>query len=356
MSDGDKEGRLLIVEDDERIRTMIRKVFSDRFEVSEARNGQEGLEKALDVRPDVIITDQRMPELSGIELLSKLKDELPDAVRVLVTGFADYGPAVDAVNAAEVHRYIEKPFHTVDLKTVVLALHRGAKLERQRRDLTVQLQESVVELERANRQLSSEEIKLKELVDRRTADLRGANDELRRLNEQLELLAVRDSLTGLFNHRALMEHLELELARASRYKRDFALLFIDVDDFKSINDRFGHAVGDQVLRTLAEMLGGGPQALRRSDVAARYGGEEFCVLLPETGAEGAGVKAERIRRSVAAHGWARVAPVGSVTVSIGVAAYPSNGSTVAEVLKAADQAMYASKKSGKNRVTLAETE
>lgn len=351
---GNGKPKLLVVEDDERVRKMVRRTFIDDYEVYEAANGVEALEMALRVRPDVIITDQRMPEMTGVEFLARIRDELPNTIRVLVTGYTDYGPLVDALNAAAVHHYFEKPFHTVDLRTTVEVLHRTALLERQRDDLLGRLEESVTDLEGTNTLLRSKEVSLGSVVDDRTRELKASNAELVEANKRLRELSVRDGLTDLFNHRCLIEHIELEIARSRRYGREFSLLFMDLDDFKRVNDRYGHAAGDAVLVRVAELLMPSVDGLRHSDFAARYGGEEFCVILPETPLGGGQIKAERIRNAIEGIAWSELDPSVEipVTMSVGVAAFPQHGDSVGSILDAADSALYRAKSGGKNRVVI----
>ena len=162
--------------------------------------------------------------------------------------------------------------------------------------------------------------------------------------------AVTDELTGLSNRRRFMEVLNLELKRSERFESPLGLLLVDLDDFKLVNDRFGHHTGDQVLRALSDVFRAG---LRDVDLAARIGGEEFAVLLPETDETGAAGVAERLRAALAA--LELDAPEGgslSVTASFGVAVYPEAQSSD-ELLTLADAALYRAKAEGKNRVVLA---
>lgn len=172
------------------------------------------------------------------------------------------------------------------------------------------------------------------------------------LHEELERLSVTDRLTELYNHGYLQQRLDEEVGRAERFKHVLSLVMIDIDDFKSFNDTYGHPRGDRVLRSVSETITG---ALREIDFAARYGGEEFVVVLPETDLDGAQAVAERIRAGIESLSFAGSddGPPVTKTVSIGVAAYPLHAMSGASLIVSADQAMYAAKRSGKNTVRLA---
>jgi diguanylate cyclase (GGDEF)-like protein len=163
-------------------------------------------------------------------------------------------------------------------------------------------------------------------------------------------LSITDGLTGIFNYRHFCERLEIELARSRRYRVPLCLLLIDIDRFKSFNDRYGHLLGDEVLKTVAKLL---QSNTRDVDVVARYGGEEFVVILQEIGEPEVFAYAERIREAVAA----TTVPCGDqgnlgVTVSIGVAVTPGGELSPEDFIRRADQALYSSKETGRNRVSL----
>jgi diguanylate cyclase (GGDEF)-like protein len=182
------------------------------------------------------------------------------------------------------------------------------------------------------------------------------NDMVRRLREghaELERLSVTDELTGLANRRRLTAELERELRRSGRHGRPVSILMLDVDHFKHFNDTYGHPAGDAVLKRLASTV---RECVRDVDTVARYGGEEFTVILPETPVAEAARVAERIRASAEQD---RFTPEGesvplNVTVSIGYAWFPENAGTPDALIEAADQALYRSKESGRNRVTAAD--
>lgn len=168
-------------------------------------------------------------------------------------------------------------------------------------------------------------------------------------NARLEMLAHTDPVTQLLNRRGLVVRLSAELDRVRRYNAPLALLLIDLDRFKSVNDTYGHLVGDDVLAEMGMVL---QRATRSVDVVGRYGGEEFVIVLPETHAQGAFVFAERIRERIATHKFTMGASITShLTASIGIANFPSTGvHSPEELLHAADVALYKAKESGRNAV------
>ena len=179
----------------------------------------------------------------------------------------------------------------------------------------------------------------------------GGSLQMTALYEDARRLATTDALTGLLNRRAFLDAMDRERARSDRHTFPMSLLLLDVDHFKSVNDRHGHAAGDAVLRGIARVL---RSVARRSDFVARWGGEEFVVGLPQTGEAGARVAAERVRRAIAAATYP--IPEGGpleVTASVGVASEEAPWLHDALVL-AADQAMYAAKARGRNRVESAQ--
>jgi diguanylate cyclase (GGDEF)-like protein len=172
--------------------------------------------------------------------------------------------------------------------------------------------------------------------------------EQRRSREAAVRLSTVDMLTGLFNRSFLFAAVEREIARSSRSGRGFCLLMMDLDGLKEANDRWGHHVGDQLLRSVGSEIQDG---VRQIDTPARYGGDEFVVLCPETTPSGAYVLAEKIRVEIAEIALEAPDTVIHPSVSVGVVAFPSDGRDAHELFISADKAMYASKRAGKNRVT-----
>ncbi len=178
----------------------------------------------------------------------------------------------------------------------------------------------------------------------------GQSLERARLFDRTERLATTDGLTGLTNHRTFQERLEGQLAQAQRYGKRVSLLICDVDHFKSVNDTYGHPVGDEVLRGLARTLG---KEARNTDVVARYGGEEFAIVMPETDTGGASVIAERIRDRIARLRFDTPQGPLRVTVSLGVATFPDDARGKPELVERADGCLYHAKRHGRNQTVTA---
>ncbi len=166
-----------------------------------------------------------------------------------------------------------------------------------------------------------------------------------KLYREIEKLAMTDSLTAVYTRRYFMERFLEEFKRSQRRHLQLSFLMIDVDHFKSFNDRYGHLVGDQILREAGGIING---TIREIDFAGRYGGEEFCVALPDTGAEGARYVAERIRSSVEKASMKAYDTTTNVTISIGVATYPTDAQASDELIDKSDWALYRAKKNGRN--------
>jgi two-component system, cell cycle response regulator len=309
---------LLVVDDEETLRSVVSQVLSaDGFEVAEAASGEEALEAFRSHSHPLVITDIRMGGMSGIELLTEIKQHNPDTQVVIMTSHASLDSALTALRAGA-YDYLIKPFESLDLISAVAA--RAAEKAR----LVAQNHELVEQLQRAN-------------------------EELQEANCMLKEMAIRDGLTSLYNHRYFQEALTRELARARRYRKPCSVIFMDVDHFKNYNDTHGHPEGDRLLKTLSEIL---MAHVRGSDLAARYGGEEFVLLLPETSKEAALGMAEGVRARVEQEPFPgrEQQPLGRVTISVGVACFPEDGDDPPAVMARADQLLYQAKHGGRNRV------
>ncbi|HKA14135.1 MAG TPA: diguanylate cyclase [Myxococcota bacterium] len=190
----------------------------------------------------------------------------------------------------------------------------------------------------------------REEIEEANRHLKDRNQRLQQANEILNQLSITDGLTKLHNHRFFQDHLTREIRRVERTQEPLAILVIDIDDFKRLNDRLGHAAGDEILVRIAQILNG---AVRGSDLCARYGGEEFVILAPTTDAPGAYLLAEKVRTAIAESSFIvddSLRPL-RVTVSVGVAAFNGNRK---RFFQKADQALYRAKADGKNCVVVHE--
>jgi len=307
--------RILVIDDDPNTAKVVASWFAkDPYEVLSAEDGESGLKLARSRRPDLILLDLRMPGIDGFTVAGELKgDPETQAIPVIVlTACRDVEAKVQAFSTGT-DDYVTKPFDFEEVDARIRSMLR-------RREL-----------------LSGLESTIKDLSD---------------TNRQLEQLLMVDEKTGLYNFREFRRRLREEWARASRYQTPLSLVFLDIDDFKKLNDSLGHQAGDRVLAEFATLVAGGARA---NDVAARYGGEEFSIILPHTEATMAVRVAERIRHAVSDFVFLEDEKPSRITVSAGVATYPSSANirSVDDLVRAADVALYQAKDQGKNCVVQA---
>ncbi len=189
------------------------------------------------------------------------------------------------------------------------------------------------------------DLKMLEIIGSQVASI---IENIKLLN-RLENMAYTDGLTALFNYRYFIRELEKEIKRAKRYNYEISLIMIDIDDFKKVNDLFGHNTGNAVLKKLSEILS---SSIRDIDIIARYGGEEFVILLPNTKKENAKILAERIRRRVEERFEIDSQSLPSITITLGISSFPRDGRDMEELIKKADIALYYGKNMGKNTTVL----
>ncbi len=257
-----------------------------------------------------------MPKMNGIELLTAVKEINEITQFVIMTSHASIDNSIEALKKGAFD-YILKPFE--DLGVISDAANRAiANLSGIRRQ-----QYLLNTLSRQNAELDS-------------------------LNKEFREMAIRDGLTGLFNHRYAKERLDDEFERAMRFRRDLTVLFMDLDHFKFYNDAHGHQAGDEILQILAALM---IKSVRESDTLARWGGEEFVVISPETNKEEGCILAEKIRIAVAEHEFPNASqqPLGLVSLSVGISSRSETTENAEKLLRFADDAVYAAKDSGRNR-------
>lgn len=296
--DHERPKRILVIEDSELDRLWLRhRLRGETLQVLEAPDGLAGLEICRTDPPDLVLLDLGLPFCDGFEVLKRLKDDrrtmaVPVIVVSATSDTADKARGLD-LGAVD---FVTKPYDLIELQARIRVAFRT-----------------------------------------------------KRIQDLLEKRAHIDGLSGLANRRALEERMQSEWAFHQRHGGPLAVLIADLDHFKQVNDRYGHAAGDEVLRRVAEALS---DTVRNSDMAARYGGEEFVAVAARCDTAGILKTAERFRHRLA------MPPAGHpghefirVTVSIGVAAVPDQAAgSAAELLARADEALYAAKALGRDRV------
>lgn len=337
--------KILVVDDEPANLELLVRMLRRKYEVVTASSGREGLERLRKERFAAILSDQRMPNMTGTEFLAEASRLVPDTVRMILTGYAPEKDSMDAINVARVTTYLTKP---VAPETIDRAVAEAVVTY----ETAVRNHELVKELEEKNRQLADAKQLLELSLDEKGRELVAAV-------ARLEALAVRDPLTGVFNHRYFHERLAEELERVKRYGGVLSLVFADVDHFNVYNEAHGHPEGDKLLVAVANALLGarpadGSARLRPMDVVSRYGGKEFAILVPGTGKAGAATMCSRIRAALAmvAIPGAAVFPSGGVTLSFGIAEAPVDGPRKAQLVEAAKRALSLAKQSGRDRIEL----
>jgi diguanylate cyclase (GGDEF)-like protein len=306
------KAKILVVEDS---RAQAEKIgaalMREGYEVALAPDGATAIRKVKTSPPDLVLLDLVLPDQSGVDVLRVVK-ALPNQFIpvIILSAQAELEARVKGLMLGA-EDYLSKESHEAEILARVDVMRR-----------------------------------IKELQDR-----------LREANDKLERLSVTDGLTELFNHRHFQTRLREEFGRAQRYGDPLALLMLDLDRFKDVNDRWLHPFGDKVLRETATLI---RNSLRDHDVSARYGGEEFAVILPSTHLANALHVARRIGRAIGGHafvvdGFKDAAtgrpPEVRVTASIGAAAFPSSDVTSPELLvKRADEALFQAKRAGRDSI------
>jgi diguanylate cyclase (GGDEF)-like protein len=328
------------------------------FEVLTAHSA-EAAQTILAKHPvDLLLADQDMPRVTGVQLLEWVRERYPKIIRILMTGYADVDAAVEAINRGQVYYYLLKPWRAEELHQILFNARDKFLLERQGeadaaelrrlnaelRNLNAQLDQRVQERTHAVQQANAE-------LERRKLELEQANAELERRKLELEQLARTDYLlTGLLNRRAMEEIGRKELKARERHPEPLAFGLIDVDFFHEVNHRYLLTGGDEVLRALARLL---TRCLREADYLGRVGGEEFLVIAPHTDREGAQVLAERIRAAVEDTPIPYNGQTIRITVSVGFAVAENTvEADYDRMYHAAASAENKAKQAGRNRCVL----
>jgi two-component system, cell cycle response regulator len=296
--------RIVVVDDDAAIRRLVLLYLRrQEYDVFEFDSGAEARKFFFEHGWDLAILDRRLPDIDGLRLCNEIKSrrEFRNRYVIVLTGEDEQEDKLEGFDLGA-DDYVTKPFQPAEL----LARIRAAK--------------RIVDLQK----------------------------ELMESNRQLELLSITDGLTQLYNHRFFQEEFARKFEEASRYEQPLSLALIDIDHFKKVNDTWGHAVGDEVLKSVSRIF---QSSVRKADVAARYGGEEFAVIMPQTDLGDARSFAEKVRTLIGSESIPTAAGSIPVTVSIGISSIPENQlASPLEMVDAADKALYRAKEGGRNQV------
>ncbi|MBM3275894.1 MAG: diguanylate cyclase [Candidatus Sericytochromatia bacterium] len=295
--------RILVIDDDVENCQMLEAILRrDGYEIVASTDGTKAFEMAADLLPDLVMLDVKMPEVDGWQVSQQLylAEATQDIPIIFVSGVVLDSEGIASALDRGANDFITKPFDSTEVRARVRACLRNKRL----RD---------------------------ELV------------------EKTRLLAVRatlDDLTGTFNRRLLYDRLRAELARAKRYQVPTTCLILEIDNLQALNDRYGPPIGDRIIQETATVL---RTTMRVYDIISRYASDEFALVLPQAKADQGLRVAERIRKRIESHDYAADDVSTRITVSIGLATYPGDGEEVEDLLAAAESALAAAKKSGKNR-------
>lgn len=306
------KAKILLVEDSKAQAALVRDFLEKNgYEVIWAENGKSAIKTAKTMNVDIILLDLMLPDISGNEVCRwlKLNDHTRGIPIIMLTAKDAITDKVAGLEAGA-DDYLPKPYNEIELNARIYA-----------------------------------SLRTKALQD----ELRQKNHQLEDLLKQVEIMAITDQLTGIYNRRRLETVLEKEFRRTKRYKSPLACLMIDIDHFKRINDRFGHHTGDMVIKETAEII---TECARDIDTVARWGGEEFLALFPQTNKEDALIPASRILTAVSEHKFTDIHDE-QITISIGIASAPDPSiDTEEKLIHASDMALYEAKKNGRNRAEL----
>jgi two-component system cell cycle response regulator len=292
----------VIDDDKDNVNLITQALTREGYLVSDASNGEDGLHKIKAWAPHLILLDMNMPELDGLKTLERIrKNHDTDYIAVIfITGNSSVEDIVKGLDCGA-DDYISKPFRIAELTARIRA-----------------------------------KLRIKEL-----------NDQLRRTTKRLEELVDQDELTGLFNMRYVYRRLELELVRCKRYTKSVSCIMMDLDNFKTINDKNDHLFGSWILTDIARIIKANTRSI---DIAARYGGDEFLIILPETELIGGERFADRIRKNIEQNIFTHESQKARLTCSFGVVAIDFKKGDVdsKELIRAADLLLYDAKNAGRN--------
>lgn len=319
------EHKLLLVDDEKNVlNCLVRALRQSPYDIQTANSGTEALRIMRDHEFGVIVSDFKMPSMNGAELLNEVKNLYPDTVRIILSGYADLASVTQAINEGSIYRFLFKPYENDVIIENVNEAFREYELVKENQRLAR-------DLEKANSELAALNAGLESKVEEKT--------------RLVSKMAQYDSLTELPNRFLFIDRLKQAISFAERNNYKVAIVFIDLDKFKKINDSFGHTVGDQVLKMVADRIG---PAIRQVDTLARIGGDEFTLIVGELSSSHAVVPViKRIMQALIESFVIEEREI-YITASIGVSLYPDDGEDIKDLLKNSDAAMYHAKREGRN--------
>lgn len=333
---------VMLVDDEVENLSVLKALLDSKYQIITGLNGEEALSMIENMRDperiQLIISDQRMPKLTGTRFFEKILDRMPHTIRIILTGYSDMDAIMDAINKAQIYKFVTKPFEPPEL---LLTVKRGIEVYQMRQELEAYTHQ------------------LEQMVADRTQELEEKNERLAAAMQDLEQASLTDMLTGAHNRRFMMKFMPQELAQVHRNyhdaengePRDLGFLLMDIDHFKKVNDTYGHEAGDLVLKQFVSAL---KDVCREMDWIVRWGGEEFLIVSRFTGRDQLQTLAERIRKHVEHRDF----DIGdgrsiSITCSIGLSAYPLSTTSPSALswentVNLADLALYRAKNEGRN--------
>ncbi|HAJ95191.1 MAG TPA: diguanylate cyclase response regulator [Actinobacteria bacterium] len=292
---------ILIVDDIAKNLQVLGTVLSKKnYKIAAANNGEQAISIANNTLPDLILLDIMMPGINGYEVCARLKKDpkTKDIPIIFLTAKIELDDIVKGFETGAVD-YIAKPFNSVEL-----------------------------------------------LVRTKThLELKISRDLLKIKNEQLKKLSITDSMTGLYNHRYIIDSLSERIAEAKRYKQPLSIIMFDIDYFKKVNDNYGHTFGDYVLVRISTII---EESVRKTDIAGRYGGEEYLIIFTNTDIKNAYKTSERLRKSIEKEKWEKAGL--AVTVSGGICELKDEDCP--KLIMKADNLLYKAKKNNRNRIEM----
>jgi len=346
----ERKVNLLIVDKNEAVIEDLRNILCPRYNILSASDKNSAYNILRDNEICVVLSGVDLGDCGGLEFLKSVKSDFPDPVRLFVVPIDNPDKIVQAFNSSFVYKCVALPLSQEEVEPLIdqaLEMYFTVLSEK---IVSNKLESIALDMERRVFDKDGEISRLKLELEDAYKQIGKFKIESIQMEKLLAKLTITDSLTGLYNRRFFSDKINYEYFRAVRYKQSLSLILGDLDDFKKVNDVYGHQAGDEVLRAVSKII---RDNIRNVDIAVRYGGEEIAVVLPNTNLEGAKNVAERLREMVELSKITFSDKEISITISFGVTSLDGEGkTTLQEMIKKADESLYNAKKKGKNCVEI----